>query len=262
MVTVFYAFLWFLVLGGFSGFILVLVAQKTQVSEDARKQKILSSLPGANCGGCGFAGCSAFADAVVEKGVHPSLCRSLETGEQEKICRLMNLEPQSVKKEVAHVMCFGGIRAKEKYQYEGISDCRIAARLAGGKKMCHNGCMGLGNCERACEFDALHVIDGVAVVDPEKCRSCTACVRACPKGIIQMIPADAHYTVSCCSQDKGKDVLRFCETGCIGCKKCEKVCQSGAISVEGCCAVIDQKLCTSCGACVAACPRGIIHKRF
>ena len=163
---------------------------------------------------------------------------------------------------IAHVLCAGGDRAKEKYIYEGIRDCRIAARLAGGNKLCHNGCTGLGNCERACAFDAIHIINGVAVVDEKACRSCGECVKACPKSLIQMLPASAKFAVHCQSCDKGAAVMRACEAGCIGCKKCEKVCETGAITVENLCAKIDLAKCISCGNCVEVCPRGIIREIF
>lgn len=261
MENIMYAVLWFLLLGGALGYVLALLGKKLHVPEDERKEKLLPLLPGANCGGCGYAGCAAFADAVLNENAHPSLCGSLSSETADEICSLCGIAPKETEKRIAHVMCAGGNRAKEKYEYEGIRDCRVAAKLAGGNKLCHNGCTGLGNCERACTFDALHIIDGVARVDETKCRSCGVCVSACPKGIIKMIPASARFAVDCRSRDKGSEVIRACEAGCIGCKKCERVCEEGAIRVDGFCAAIDQSLCTSCGKCAEACPRGIIRKR-
>lgn len=259
MENVLYAFLWFLALGGILGFVLAFLSKKLHVEEDARKERILELLPGANCGGCSFAGCAAFADALLAGKAHPSSCGGLEGEKQEEICALLGMESRITEKTVARVMCSGGDRAKEKYVYEGIRDCRIAARLAGGNKMCKNGCTGLGNCERACPYHAITVKDGVAVVDAKLCRGCCACVAACPKGLIRMVPASCAFGVQCASVHKGAFVMKVCEVGCIGCKKCEKVCEEKAVTVENFVAVIDPTKCTSCGACAKVCPRGIIQ---
>lgn len=260
MENILYAVLWFFLLGGVLGLVLALLNQKLAVKEDLRKEKIVSLLPGANCGGCGFAGCAGLADAILEGKAHPSACGSLEQEGMDEICSLMGLETVTAERMIAHVTCSGGGKAKEKYIYEGIRDCRIAAGLGGGNKMCPNGCTGLGNCERVCEFDALHLVDGVATVDPMRCRGCRACANACPKHLIEMIPATARYAVSCISRQKGAQVMKVCESGCIGCKKCEKVCEVGAIRVENFVASIDQTLCTACGKCAEACPRGTVRR--
>jgi len=259
MENILYAVLWLLVLGGLFGFLLAFLAKKLAVAEDGRKEEILANLPGANCGGCGYAGCAALADAILKGEAAPSACGSIEEEGNRAICALMGLKEEKIVRKVAQVMCSGGCRSKDKYTYEGILDCRIAARLAGGKKLCPNGCIGLGNCERVCEFDALKIVDGVAKVDWDHCRGCGACQKACPKQIIQMIPASSRFAVLCKSAEKGKDVMRACDVGCIGCKKCEKACAKGAVRVEGFCASINQELCDGCGACAEACPRGIIH---
>lgn len=160
---------------------------------------------------------------------------------------------------VARVLCAGGEKAKEKYTYEGISDCRIARSLSGGIKHCSGGCVALGNCVRACPYGAISIREGVAVTDESKCRGCGICVAACPKDLIALLPENSPYTVLCHSADKGTEVIRSCEVGCIGCKKCEKACESGAIDVSTGFAVIDPARCTSCGACREVCPRGIIR---
>lgn len=260
MEHIFYAVLWFLVLGGLFGSGLAFLAKKFAVKTDEREERIKALMPGANCGGCGFAGCASFAEALLRGEASPDGCGSMDAEARDEICDLLGLPRMTVEKKVAHVMCSGGCRAKEKYIYEGIRDCRIAASLAGGNKLCHNGCTGLGNCERACEYHALHVVDGVAQVEKDKCRSCGACVQACPKGLIVMVPEKAVYAVQCRSHDKAKDVMRACEVGCIGCKKCEKTCPNGAVTVTDGVAEIDQSKCTSCGLCAEACPRGCIVK--
>ena len=159
----------------------------------------------------------------------------------------------------AQVMCSGTHDlAKKKYVYEGIADCAAANKLAGGDKLCPNGCIGLGTCAAACKFDAIRIINGVAAVDYDKCKACGACVAACPKRIIRLIPYNAKYWVGCCSTDKGPVTKSYCEAGCIGCKLCEKKCPVGAIAVTDFVAKIDYEKCTSCGACAEACPRKII----
>ena len=260
MEHILYAVLWFLVLGGLFGSALALLAKKFAVKTDERAERAKELMPGANCGGCGFAGCASFAEAMLRGEASPEGCGSMDAEARDELCDLLGLPRMTVERRVAHVMCSGGQHAKEKYLYEGIRDCRIAASLAGGNKLCHDGCTGLGNCERVCEFNALHVVDGVAKVDTEQCRSCGACTRACPKGLIVMLPVRAACAVQCRSHDKPKDVMRACSVGCIGCKKCEKTCPNGAISVTDSVAVIDPEKCDACGLCQEACPRGCIVK--
>ena len=262
MEKIFFALLLFLVLGALFGPLLSLMEKKASLTRDTKKKKIYALLPGANCGGCGFAGCSEFADGILKEGVRPVRCTAITRESIMKIEKLCHMTLKNEDRLIAHVMCAGGSGAKDKYIYEGIRDCRIAAKLAGGTKFCPDGCTGLGNCEKVCAFDAIHVLDGVAVVDPDKCHSCSLCVSACPKGLIRMVPYSSHFGVHCTAKLKGADVLRSCNAGCIGCKKCEKVCTVGAILVENNCARIDENLCTGCGECVNVCPRGIIRPFF
>lgn len=260
MKNILFAVLWFVAFGGIFGFVLAYLSKKLAVKTDPRREKLLSCLPGANCGGCGYAGCAALADAVLSGEEKPSRCGGLGEEELAQICSLLGLEAERKVKMRAVVRCSGGDCAKDKYHYEGVSDCRIAARLAGGNKFCRNGCVGLGNCTKKCAFDALHIADGRAVVDEKKCRGCSACVSACPKGLIELVPFDAQFVVHCASSENAKTVMKICEKGCIGCKRCEKACENGAIHVDGSLAVIDYELCTHCGKCSEVCPRGVIRK--
>lgn len=257
-----YALLWLTLLGGFASFLLALFHRKMTLPKDNTKSRVFGLLPGTNCGNCGFAGCSGFADAVTSGQVRPVLCNYLTREGIEKIERICGLTLKEEDRLIAHVMCRGGKDAKDKYIYEGILDCRIAANLAGGTKFCPDGCTGLGNCEKVCAFGAIQIIDGVAVVDADKCHSCTLCADACPKGLIRMVPYSSAFGVQCTAKLKGADVLRSCLAGCIGCKKCEKVCPFGAITVENNCAEIRQDLCQGCGECAKVCPRGIIRPFF
>ena len=164
--------------------------------------------------------------------------------------------------EVAFVKCAGTCeKAKQAYDYTGITDCQMAAMMQnGGPKGCSFGCLGFGSCVKACPFDAIHIVDGIAVVDKEACKACGKCVAKCPRHLIELIPYDQKVVVDCSSHDKGKQVMDACEIGCIGCKKCEKTCPNGAITVEDFCAHIDYEKCTGCGACKEACPRGVIRE--
>ncbi len=129
----------------------------------------------------------------------------------------------------------------------------------GGDKACTFGCLGYGACVKECQFDAIHIVNGVAVVDPDACKACGKCVAACPKKLIELVPAEGVHYVQCSSRDKGKDVTKACKAGCIGCMKCVKNCEAGAIAVEGNVAHVDYEKCTGCGKCVEECPRKIIR---
>ena len=152
-------------------------------------------------------------------------------------------------------------KSKKKYNYYGIQDCRKAVIApGGGDKACSYGCLGYGSCVNECLFDAIHIVDGIVVVDKEKCVACGKCVSTCPNNIIELIPDTAEYRVQCISNDKGKDVKMVCDAGCIGCKLCTKVCASNAITVENNLAKINYNKCINCGKCAEKCPVKIIRK--
>ncbi len=253
------AFVWFLAIGGVLGIALSFAAKYLKVKEDPRIGEVLENLPAANCGGCGYAGCAAMAEAIVNGEALPSKCAVADPEALKKIAEVMGVEVGTQVRMRAQVMCSGtSDRAKLKYEYEGIHDCISAAKLAGGHKLCPNGCMGYGTCVEACKFDAIKVINGIAAVDYNKCQACGACVNACPKGLIQLIPFDSQYWVGCRCTEKGPSTKSWCDVGCIGCKICEKNCPSGAIKVDNNIAKIEYSLCTNCGKCFDACPRHII----
>lgn len=259
VVNIILAAVWFLVIGGALGVALSFAAKYLKVKEDPRIEEIAENLPSANCGGCGYAGCAAMAEAVARGEAKPSKCAVASPEAIQKISEIMGIEVEHAVRMRAQVMCSGtSDLAKLKYEYEGVNDCIAATKLMGGHKLCPNGCMGYGTCVEACKFDALKIINGVAAVDYHKCQACGACVDACPKHLIQLVPFDAEYWVGCKCTEKGANTKSWCEVGCIGCKICEKNCPSGAITVVDNLARIEYEKCTNCGKCAEVCPRHII----
>ena len=172
----------------------------------------------------------------------------------------MGVKAETGAKKVAFVKCGGTCeKAKVSYEYTGVEDCSAMAFVpGGGPKACNYGCLGYGSCVKACPFDAIHIVDGIAKVDPKACKACGKCVAACPKNLIELVPYDAPHLVNCSSKDKGKDVMAACSVGCIGCHLCEKNCPSDAVHVVDNVAYIDQEKCTGCGICKEKCPKKII----
>lgn len=249
----------FIGLGILMGALLALASKLFAVQKDEKAEAIKECLPGANCGGCGFSGCEAYASAVASGNVPVNKCAVGGSETSVKIAEIMGVEAGEQKRMRAQVMCSGtGEYARKKYIYEGIDDCVAAAKIGGGDKLCKNGCIGLGTCVKACPFDAIVVENGVAVVDYSKCRGCGVCVSACPKGIIKLIPFDSKHWVGCMSVDDGKNTRLVCDVGCISCKICQKNCPSGAINVDNFVASIDYDKCTGCDICTDKCPRHII----
>ena len=240
---------------------LLAAAKKFYVFEDPRIGEIEELLPGANCGGCGKAGCKAFAEAMVagEEGLSCPVCSA---DAMECIAKVMGSSLAASEPVVAHVMC-EGLQSSAQFNglYAGITDCRAAHLVGQVDRACSYGCIGLGTCVEACPFDAIDVYDGIAHIIPEKCVACGKCVEACPRDIIVLIPKGRRVFVPCKSLDAGKVVTKVCEIGCIACKKCVKVCPSDAIVFENNLASVDQSRCTLCNECVVACPRDLIKVR-
>lgn len=249
----------FIGLGLLMGALLALASKLFAVKKDEKAEAIKECLPGANCGGCGYSGCDAYAAAVSSGDAPVNKCSVGGAEAASKIAQIMGVDAGEQVRMRAQVMCSGtGEYAKKKYIYEGIDDCVAASKIGGGDKMCKNGCIGLGTCVRACPFDAIVVEDGVAAVDYSKCKGCGICVSACPKGIIKLIPFDAKHWVGCMSVDDGKNTRKVCDVGCISCKICQKNCPAGAINVDNFVASIDYDKCTGCDICTDKCPRHII----
>ena len=177
-----------------------------------------------------------------------------------KVSEIMGVKVEAGVKKVAFVKCAGTCdKANTDYDYTGVEDCVAMSFVpGGGPKSCNYGCLGYGSCVKACPFDSIHVVDGVACVNPLTCKACGKCVEACPKHLIELIPYDTKHVVKCSSKDKGKDVMKACSVGCIGCHLCEKNCPSDAVHVVDNVAYIDQEKCTGCGICAEKCPKKII----
>ena len=231
------------------------------VPVDETAAKIRAVLAGANCGACGFAGCDDYANALAADHDLPcDKCAPAGAAATAAIAEILGVSAGSSVPKVAQVKCSGTPEfTKTAMDYQGIQTCASAKDFFGGPGSCKFGCIGYGDCTRACKFDAIHVVDGVAQVDREKCTGCTACAGVCPKNIIDMVPKTSRIYVGCSSMDTGKIVNQICKTGCIACKMCEKECKFDAIHVEGNLAKIDPVKCKNCTLCAKKCPKHIIH---
>ena len=248
--------------GLFIGVFLGVAGKKFAVEIDEKEVAIREALPGNNCGGCGYPGCDGLAAAIAKGEAPVNRCPVGGEPVGKIIAGIMDQEAVETARQVAHVKCSGTCeKAKEEYIYTGVEDCEMLPFVPnGGAKACTYGCCGFGSCVKVCPFGAIHIVNGIAVVDKEACKACGKCVAKCPRHLIELIPYDQKVAVDCSSHDKGKQVTATCEVGCIGCKKCEKTCPNGAVTVENFCAHIDYEKCTGCGACKEACPRGVIRE--
>ncbi|HOB90420.1 MAG: RnfABCDGE type electron transport complex subunit B [Bacillota bacterium] len=250
------------VIGVVLGIALAVAARKLAVEVDPREAEINEVLPGANCGACGHPGCSGYAAAVVAGTAGVDKCPVGGNTVAARIAEIMGLDVKGISsiRKIAKVRCQGDKDAcPDRFEYDGVADCRAAVLVGGGHKACEYGCLGLGTCAAACPFDAIHMSEqGLPVIDPEKCLSCGKCVEACPRGLIELLDEDIAVFVACCSTAKGAEVRRTCKLGCIGCGICAKNCPADAIEVTDFLARIDQSKCTRCGICAEKCPTNCI----
>lgn len=244
------------------GLLLGIAGKKFAVEVDERESAVRELLPGNNCGGCGYAGCDALAQAIAKGEAPTNGCPVAGAQIAKKIADIMGETAEDTARQVAFVKCNGTCdKANVKYHYYGVQDCQKAAMVpGGGEKSCSYGCMGFGSCVKVCPFDAIHIVDGVARVDKEKCKACKKCIAVCPHHLIELVPYDSIVKVACSSKDRGPVVKKACDTGCIGCKICEKNCKFDAIHVEDNLARIDYEKCKNCGLCAMKCPSKIILK--
>ncbi len=255
------------VIGIFAATILYFASQKFKVEEDPRIDEVEAVLPGANCGGCGYPGCRGFADACV-RSLDGKLCPVGGNAVMSKVATILGEEVAASDPMVAVVRCNGSCHNRPRTnKYDGAASCAIASTLYAGETGCSFGCFGLGDCVAACQFNAIVMgADGLPAVDDDKCTACGACVKACPKNIIELRkkgPKSRRIYVGCVNKDKGAITRKACSVGCIGCMKCQKECPFEAITVENNCAYIDFTKCRLCRKCVAVCPtHAIVEKNF
>ena len=259
--TIIFSVVLLAVLGIVIGILLGVAGKFFAVETDERVVQVRECLPGNNCGGCGFPGCDGLAEAIVAGTAEVNGCPVGGAPVASKIGEILGVDAGTAVRKVAYVKCAGTCEvASNKYNYVGEQDCRRAVMVPGrGDKACSHGCLGLGSCVAACQFDAISIKDGIAVVDREKCVACGKCVATCPNGVISLIPYESSYAVQCNSKDKGKEVMSVCKAGCIGCGLCVKQCEFGAVTVENNIAVIDAEKCQGCGKCAEKCPKKIIQ---
>jgi len=250
--------------------ILFFVAQKFKVFEDPRIDEVQAILPGANCGACGFAGCRNFAEALVKADTFEGLnCPVGGATIMEEAAKMLGKEALTVEPLVAVLLCNGTAEYRpHTTKYDGVPDCRIAHSLYGGETDCSYGCLGYGDCVKACTFDAMFMNDetGLPIIIDDKCVACGACVKACPRNIIELrkkAKKDRKIYVACSNCDKGGPARKACKVACIGCGKCFNVCKFDAITIENNLAYIDASKCTFCRKCVEECPtNSIIELNF
>ncbi len=263
--TIIYTMIALSAIGILAAVILYLVAQKFKVYEDPRIDEVENALPGANCGGCGYAGCRAFAEACVKENELSSLfCPVGGNDCMGGVADILGLEAIAQDPKIAVVRCNGTCEHRPKTnQYDGATSCAVASSLYAGDTGCQYGCLGHGDCVAACDFDAIHMNQetGLPEVVDDKCVACGACVEACPKTLIELRkrgPKDRKIYVSCRNEDKGGVAKKSCEVACIGCSKCFKVCPFDAITMNNNLAFIDSDKCKLCRKCVVECPTNAI----
>ncbi len=245
------------VIGIICAVVLAVASKVMAVEVDERVTQLTEALPGANCGGCGFPGCSGYAAALVEDpDLSLTLCAAGGNACAQAMAAILGKEAGEMVAQVAVVHCKGDCKYTEnKTDYQGMSSCAAAKLMYGGPGSCIHGCLGLGDCANVCTNDAICIENGIAHVNTRLCSGCGACVKACPNGVISVKPADAPVYVTCSNKEKGPLAMKHCKVSCIGCKLCEKNCPNEAIKVENNCAVIDYDKCNGCGKCAEVCKR-------
>ncbi len=228
-----------------------------RVEVDPKIDRVLSALPGSNCGACGKAGCAALAESIAKGDASLTSCSAGGEEVYFKIADILGTERVSAQKKIARARCGGGKNAKDKFLYEGVQTCMAVKLIADGQKLCKFGCIGFGDCVIICPFDAIHMGKvGIPVVDTDKCTACGKCVATCPRDIISLEDARELYYVKCLSRDKITFVKNACKTGCIVCKVCEKL-SKGVFIVEDNLSILDYKKASDVKVldiCVKKCP--------
>ncbi len=252
------------IIGLISAALLFGIARKFHVEEDARIDEIEAVLPGANCGGCGCAGCRNFAEQCVKAGnLEGLLCPVGGNSVMQKIAPILGVEVTEQAPRIAVVKCNGSCENRPRTShYEGAHSCAVVASLYTGESDCNYGCLGEGDCAAACEFGGITIdpVTRLPQVDPNLCVACGSCVKACPRNLLELrLKSDNRVFVACNNKEKGAVARKACAVACIGCTKCAKTCPAGAITITNNLAYIDDSLCQRCNACVEVCPSKAIH---
>ncbi|RLD54728.1 MAG: electron transporter RnfB, partial [Bacteroidetes bacterium] len=264
MTIILYSIIVLGILGLIYGLILAFASIKFHVEIDPKIEQITEVLPNANCGACGFAGCSAYAEAIVEKGVEINRCAPGGENVTKQIADIMGTEATTQERKIAVIHCQSGGENNTyfRYKYEGVNTCKAIVLISEGPNLCNYGCVYQNDCIEACKFDALSLDkNGMRIVDIEKCTGCGACVRACPRNLIELVPVSKKVHILCSSHDRGIVAKKNCgnQTACIGCGLCAKKCPVNAIEIKDNLAVIDYEKCISCGQCALVCPTNAIE---
>ena len=260
------------VLGGLGllfGLVLAAASKIFYVETDPRLDRLNECLPGANCGGCGYAGCGGYAEAVLNGDAEIGKCASGGNECAQAMAAIMGVKAEKVTRKVALVRCSGEKHydkdgnlvsgARVKANYEGFKDCIAASKVGGsGPLSCKFGCLGFGTCVKACKYDAIQIVNGVAKVNEDRCVGCMACAATCPRKLIVPVEPKRNVVIACASLAKGAVTTRGCTVGCIGCGLCKKICPQEAITIEKNLAIIDYSKCDNCGLCATVCPKKLI----
>jgi electron transport complex protein RnfB len=246
--------------------ILFFVAQKFKVYEDPRIDEVEEALPSANCGGCGYAGCRAFAEGMVKAGNMEGFnCPVGGADVMQQVASILGLVADVTEPMIAVIRCNGSLlNSPKKVEYDGIATCASASVLYAGDGGCSFGCLGLADCVVSCDFDAIHMNPETGLPEVNNnCTACGACVKACPRDIIELRNVgkkERRIFVSCINEEKGAPAKKNCTVACIGCSKCFNVCPFEAIEMKNNRAYIDYDKCKLCRKCVPVCPTDAIHE--
>ena len=247
--------LFFAAIGAVIGILLTAASKIFYVKTDKTVSDITDALPGANCGGCGYSGCAGYAKAVASGEAPPDLCKPGGAEAAARIGEILGIEVEAGEREAAFVRCNGNCSAtKDKFTYIGTRSCAAVERFYNGSGECRARCHGMGDCAKVCESGAISVLNGIAVVDTQKCIACGKCVKVCPNKLIVLVRESQRYMVRCYSPDNGRQTRLICKNGCISCGICKKKCPSDAITIDNNHAEINPLKCTGCGICAEACP--------
>ena len=250
------------IIGFIAGAILSFASQKFKSEADPRVSSAVRLLPGANCGACGYPGCQGFAEALLKGEANISACRLMNDAQRKELANILGVEAAKIEEKVAVLFCGAGKALCEKRgDYVGALTCS-GENLAGeGSLACVNGSLALGDCFRACPFNAIELDgDKPPKIKRDKCVACGKCVTACPRSLIELTPRSHKILILCKTQHKGAEIKKICSVGCIACRICTNACPTGAITMEGRIPVIDHSKCNECGECIKTCPQNTIVK--